>query len=122
MVADSHGRPIKMHLTPGNDHDSTAVPDLIDFVPGEYCIADKAYDSDAILGALSERGLKAVIPPTSSRKKQRRYDKELYAWRYLIECAFHGLKRCRRLATRFDKTLSCYAGFVHVAGILAWII
>lgn len=122
MVSDSHGRPVKLHLTPGNDHDSTAVPELIDFVPGDNCIADKAYDSDEILNSLKERGIKAVIPPTSHRKKKRRHDKKLYALRYLIECGFHGLKRCRRLATRFDKTVACYAGFVHVAASLAWII
>lgn len=122
MVSDSHGRPVKLHLTPGNDHDSTAVPALIDFVPADHCIADKAYDSDSIIDALAERGIKAVIPSTSNRKKKRRYDKELYARRYLIECGFHALKRCRRLATRFDKTAACYAGFVHIAAILAWII
>ncbi len=122
MATDSWGLPLKMHFTPGNDHDSTAVRALIDFIPGKHCIADKAYDADWILAELRDRELKPVIPSNRSRIKQRRHNKKLYALRYLVECCFHNLKRCRRIATRFDKTIASYAGFVHVAGILAWIV
>ena len=98
-----------------------AVP-LMDFIQGESCLADMAYDTNAIVAELDHRGIKIVIPPTSRRRKKRRYDKELYRLRYLVECFFHDLKRFRRIATRYDKTVSSYLGFVPLASALKWVL
>ena len=70
--------------------------------PGEadFVLADKGYDSDAILRFIHEQGAIAVIPPRSNRKVQREYDRELYKQRNLIERAFNKLKHWRRIATR----------------------
>jgi len=117
------GRPLRMHITPGQDHDSTAVEHLIDFLPGSVCLADSAYDANWIIDELQTRDIKPVIPCMPTRKKnRRRLDKDLYHDRYLIECCFHSLKRCRRIATRFDKTIASYAAFVHLAACLIWLI
>lgn len=110
-----------MHITPGQSHDSTAVSELIDFLPGRVCLADGAYDAKWITDELRLRDIKPVIPSHPSRKKKRRLDKALYRERYLVECCFHSLKRCRRIATRFDKTLASYSAFVHVAACLIWL-
>ena len=95
---------------------------LIDHIAGNACLADGAYDSDHILAELKHRGLKAVIPPSVTRKVQRRYDKDLYAQRYLVECFFHNIKRFRRIATRYEKTIECFAGFLCLACAFQWII
>lgn len=95
---------------------------LMDFIQGDACLADKAYDSNHIVAELKQRDLKVVIPPISSRNKKRRYDKEIYSLRYLVECFFHDLKRFRRIATRYDKTISSFLGFVHLASALKWIL
>lgn len=94
---------------------------LMDFIQGESCLADMAYDSNNIVAELEQRGLEVVIPPKSGRRKKRRYDKELYRLRYLVECFFHDLKRFRRIATRYDKTITSFLGFVHLASALQWI-
>jgi transposase len=65
--------------------------------------------------------MKAVIPPNSCRTKQYRYDKRLYRIRYRIECFFHNLKRCRRIATRYEKTGRNYLALVHLAAALIWV-
>jgi len=111
-----------MHITPGNDHDSTAVDKLIDFLPGRICLADTAYDANWILEELKIRDIKPIIPPSPSRNVKRRLDKSLYKQRYLVECCFHTLKRCRRIATRFDKTLTSFSAFVHIAAAMMWIL
>ena len=111
-----------MKITPGQQHDSTMAESLIDFISGEACIADLAYDADRILDDLKQRDMKAVIPPAKHRKKQRRYDKKLYKLRYLVECFFHNLKRFRRVATRYDKTLVSYSAFVQIASTFQWIL
>lgn len=116
------GRPRFIHITPGNNHDSTAVHELIDFLPGRVCLADSAYDANWIIDELSIRDIKPVIPCLPVRKRKRRLNKNLYKKRYLIECCFHTLKRFRRIATRFDKTIASYAAFVHIAAAMTWIV
>ena len=64
-------------MTPGNIHDCTQAPVLLANVEAAAVIADKGYDSDAILELIGSRGALAVIPPTRCRKIRRRYDKSL---------------------------------------------
>jgi transposase len=41
-------------------------------------------------------------------------------WRHLVENFFCSLKAFRRIATRYEKTDACFAGFVNlVASLLA---
>ena len=115
------GRPVHVLVTPGQQHDSTVAEQLIDYANGAAVLADKAYDSDKFISELKSRGLEPVIPPTKSRKKKRRYDKELYKQRYIVECFFHSIKRYRRIATRYEKTAASYLGFLHLVCALAWI-
>ena len=42
----------------------------------EHLLADKGYDSDAIVARVEEHGAKAVIPPRKNRKRPRAYDKQ----------------------------------------------
>jgi transposase len=121
-AVDTKGKPLEIIITPGQQHDSTVAEHLIDFIAGEACIADLAYDADRILDELKQRGMKAVIPSSKGRKKQRRHDKELYKLRYLVECFFHNIKRFRRVATRYDKTAVSYAAFVQVACAFQWLL
>jgi transposase len=65
--------------------------------------------------------MKPVIPPYPTRKVQHRYDKRLYRIRCRIECFFHNLKRCRRVATRYEKTGRNCLAMVHLAAALIWL-
>jgi len=48
-------------------------------------IADKAYDSDAVVAAAKRQGAEAVIPPKKNRKVARAYDKHFYKERKKVE-------------------------------------
>jgi transposase len=65
--------------------------------------------------------MRAVIANGSGRKKRRRLDRQMYAIRYRVECFFHRLKRCRRVATRYEKTARNYLALVHLACALMWL-
>ena len=108
-------------MTPGQQHESTVAEDLIDYLHADTCIADGGYDVDRIVQELKHRGIKAVIPPGARRLKKRRYDKNLYGIRYLVECFFHSIKRFRRIATRYDKTATCYNAFLQLACAMQWL-
>jgi putative transposase len=62
-----------------------------------------------------------VIPPKRNRKVQRSYDVDLYKERNLIERFFNKLKQFRLVATRYDKLLANFMGFVKLAAIAIWL-
>ncbi len=80
-------------------------------------IADKGYDATHLHDAIIQHGAEPVIPPRSNRKTPRRYDKALYKERNLVERFFSKIKHFRRVATRYDKLLANYRGFVIFASI-----
>lgn len=59
---------------------------LLEAFEADALLADKAYDAqERGLERLKAQGCKAVILPKSNCKEQRKYDKELYKARHLIE-------------------------------------
>ena len=81
-------------------------------------IADKAYDSDAVVASARGRGAAAVIPSKKNRTVPRDYDKHLYKERKKVEWFINLLKQYRRVATRYEKTARNFLGFVHLASIM----
>ena len=120
-VVDAKGRPLHLELTPGQQHEATVAESLLEHAQGRAFIGDRGYDSDRIREAVKACGMKPVIPPNPTRNVQYRYDKRLYRIRYRIECFFHRLKRCRRIATRYEKTGRNYLALVHLACALIWL-
>lgn len=102
-------------LTEGQRDDSTQATALLAGIRAKYVIADKGYDSKAILEAIQKQKAKAVIPSTAKRKVQRDYNKKLYRQRNIIERLMARLKQCRRVATRYEKTARNFLAFVHLA-------
>jgi putative transposase len=67
--------------------------------------------------AVLKREAEPVIPSKSNRRTPIAYDKALYEERNLVERFFNKLKQFRRVATRYDKLLANYRGFVLLAAI-----
>ena len=85
-------------------------------------IADKAFDADMrVIEPLAQARKAAVIPPKSTRKNLRHYDKQLYAERHLIENFFCRLKQFRAIATRYDKTARNFLAAIHLAAAVIWL-
>ena len=66
---------------------------------------------------IAESGSQVVIPPKRNRTFKRSYEAELYKERNVIEGFFNKLKYFRRVATRCDKLLANFLGFVKLAAI-----
>ncbi len=84
-------------------------------------LADKGYDADRLRGKIEEQGATAVIPPRRHRKTKLTYDETLYKKRNFIERFFNKLKHFRRVATRYDKLLANFLGFIKIAAFAIWI-
>ena len=93
---------------------------MIEGITAEHLIADKGYDSDAIVDQAKGQGMAAVIPPRKNRTTQRPYDEDLYKLRHLVENAFLHLKRWRGIATRYAKHAASYLAAVQIRCIALW--
>jgi transposase len=118
---DGLGNPTHIHLTPGNTHDIVEAPALIEAARGENFIADKGYDSNAVITAVRAKNMKPVIPPRECRKARRHFDQHVYKERHLVEFFFNRLKQYRRVATRYEKTARNFLGFALLASSLVWL-
>ncbi|MFD2054861.1 IS5 family transposase [Mesorhizobium calcicola] len=120
-ATEALGLPIRLIGTPGQRNDIALAHDLIDGIDADAAIADKGYDADHLVDRITEQGAEVVIPPKRNRKVQRQYDRDLYKERNRIERFFNKLKQFRRVATRYDKLLANFMGFVKLAAIAIWL-
>ena len=115
-VVDGKGQPKALGLTPGQAADCTAAETLLAEVDaGMTVIADKAYDTDAILDRLADAGVTTVIPSRSNRTEPGTLDRAAYATRNLVERFFGKIKEFRRVATRYDKRARNFLSAVILA-------
>ena len=96
-------------------------PFLLESIEPEACIADKAYDTDAIVSQLEASNIEAVIPSSKRRSTARDYNKKLYKQRNWVERFFARLKHYRSIATRYEKTTESFRAMVLLACIRIWI-
>lgn len=118
---DGLGNPTNVLLTEGQVHDVTQAPKMLDQAKSTIILGDKGYDSDAIIAQLEAQGCQAVIPPRRGRRVERLYDRDLFRSRFLVEQFFARIKRCRRVATRYEKLAITFLGMVLLACILVWL-
>jgi len=93
---------------------------LIEGLDAQYLLADKGYDSDALVAQAEARGMTAVIPPRRNRTQPREYDRDLYRLRHLVENAFLHLKQWRGIATRYAKNTASFLAAVQIRCIALW--
>ena len=119
---DALGNCLLLQLTPGQQADCQQVPALLGALahaPGAV-VADKAYDTNAVLDAVARHGAEPVIPPKALRTEQRAYDENLYADRNKVERFFGRLKEARGFATRYEKTATSFLALAHLLAALDW--
>jgi transposase len=117
---DEAGCPVRAIITSGTVNDCTKADDLTADIEHDILIADRGYDTNAIVESSRENDVIVVIPPKKNRKEQRYYDKELYKFRHRVENAFEVLKRWRGIATRYTKHTSSFLAAVQIACVYAW--
>ena len=112
--------PIRAFITEGTTADCTQAYRLIEGFEAEHLIADKGYDSDAVIEDAKNQGMQCEIPPKKNRKTQRAYDKHLYKIRHLVENTILDLKRWRGISTRYAKTASSFLAAIHIRCFFLW--
>lgn len=121
VKVDALGLPLEFIVTPGQDSEITQADELIGEERCEFLLADRAYDSDELRQNLVNKGAEAVIPGRKNRKKAIIHDKEIYKERNIVERFFARIKEFRRIATRYDKTLTMFRGALVFVSVLLWV-
>ena len=85
--------PVRFFVTDDTVADCSIAEKLIAEFQAEYLLADRGYDTDAIIQHALQAGMTPVIPPKKNRKVLRNYDKDIYKLRHLVENAFLHLKK-----------------------------
>jgi hypothetical protein len=94
---------VRFVLLPGHRYDSIGVPPLIEDVDFGGLIADKAFDSNALVAELNERRAKVVISQHPARSQPLKIDLELYKWRHLIEIVFTQMTKAPALTVGTER-------------------
>ena len=84
----------------------------------ERMIMDRGYDSDALRKDLRRRGIEPIIPHRKGRRKPPTQDGRVlrrYKRRWKVERTFAWFGNFRRLVVRYDRSLTIYRGFFHIA-------
>jgi transposase len=108
-------------LTEGQTHDITQAPALLEGINGANVIADKGYDSYALVDLIRSNDCVAVIPARTC-SVPRRIDRHVYKERFLVENFFQKIKRNRRIAMRFEKLAAHFMAMIALAAVLVWIL
>ena len=117
-AVDALGNPLRIILTVGQRADITQAEALVaDYKPGAV-LADRGYDADSFLVLLEGTGVEVVIPSKKNRLQERMIDENLYKDRNKVERFFNKLKQYRRVATRYEKTATSFAGFIYLASAM----
>ena len=121
-MVDQDGLPVRLLISPGQASDVCAVPQLLQGLPTPTTVvADRGYDSNAVLDLIARSGAQPNIPSCSRRLKKRTVDPAIYRQRNLIERFFCRLKQFRRVATRFDKLARNFLAAVLIASTRIWL-
>ena len=122
---DRTGVPLGVATDAANVSETMVGPAAVAGIPagvrlrwGLPLVADRAYDSDPLREHFAGRGFALIAPhrrgrkrpPTNDGRRLRRYKR-----RWIVERTFAWLHSYRRVATRFEKKIDLYDGFVHLA-------
>lgn len=118
VAGNGLGQPVERTTTPGQASNNGQAGALLADHEPEAVVADRGYDSAALVEEVEARGAEAVIPPRKNRKEPREIDRHLYQERNVAERFWSKVKQYRRVATRYDKRAVNDLAFVVVAAIM----
>lgn len=131
VLVDGEGTPLGAYLDSASPSEVKLVDKTIATVsvsrkhtPGrprkrpDRLIGDKGYDSNALRQSLSAQGIEPIVPARANNKKATHQDGRVlrrYRRRWIVERTFAWLGYHRRLVVRYERLLTTYAGFFHIA-------
>ena len=120
-IVEGSGRVIALAASAGQRHDFHAVAPLETHLRGKIAVADRNFDANAWRARLRAQRTLVCVPSHARRAKPIPHHRGYYRFRHKIENCFGRLKCFRRVAMRFEKRLTHFLAFVHLAAVLDWL-
>jgi transposase len=144
LAFDGKGRPLGLHLTGGQRHESPQLGAVLDSIrvprrrgrarkrPDDLAL-DRGYSYARCRRLLRRRKLRHVIPERKDQRAARRqkgqrggrpprFDAAAYRLRSWAERGVNRLKQWRAVATRYEKRAAHYLATVQFAAIMIWLL
>lgn len=112
-------------VTGANRHDVSQIERVLDSIVIErpeptyenqqHLCADKGYTGEPALEVIVLRGYTPHVVSRGEEKKNKEYNKNYKARRWIVEVAHSWLNRFRKLLVRFEKTDTSYYGLLTLA-------
>jgi transposase len=132
VLADGQGLPLGVSLHSASPGEIQLAPETIASVhvgrlgPGrprrypDRLIADRGYDSYPFRRWLAARGIELIAPHLSNRRRKHQDGRPLrrYKRRWKIERTMAWLLSYRRVVIRWDRDITSYRAFLHIACVL----
>ena len=133
VVVDGQGIPLGNHLDSASPAEVKLVEKTLQKIavprrgPGapkrkpKRLIADRGYDSDPLRKRLAQRGIELICPHRKKRRKKPTQDGRplrRFKRRWKVERTFSWLGNCRRLVVRYDRNITIYRAFFHIACLI----
>ena len=133
VVADGKGIPLGVHIASATPNEVTLIETTLEQVAiprkgrgrprknPKRLIYDKAADSDPLRSRLAHRGIELICPHRRNRTKPKRQDgRKLRRYKrcWKIERAIAWIANFRRLVVRYERQITMFYAFVHVACLL----
>ena len=127
----ARGPPVGAYLDAASPAEVTLLEQTLDTIavgrpgkPGrprkrpDRLMADRGYDSNPLRARLARRGIEPIIPARRTHRRATHQDgRKLrrYRRRWIVERTFAWLGHFRRLVVRYERLITTYAGFFHIA-------
>lgn len=129
LIVDGNGMALNATVTPANGDERLEVIPLLSksHIRKDGSIenghADKGYDAKHVRDVLLSFGIKPVIPYRNFKNRsQKRANLDTSKTRWKIERCFAWMKsKFRRIATRWERNVAIWKGFIDLAIIIMWI-
>ena len=114
LAVDAHGLLFRFFITAATVTDCSVAKAPISNFSAKYLLADRGYDTVAIIRCALQAGMTPEIPPKKNLTVHLNYDKYIYKLRHLVENAFLHLKRWRGIVTRYAKKVASFVAAVQI--------
>lgn len=133
VMASRSGVPLGIHLDSASPAEvrllETTLADVKVPRPGrgrprskpKRIVADRGYDADWLRDTLTARGIELICPHRRGRKRPAKQDGRSlrrYKRRWIVKRTFAWLSNFRRLVVRYERKITMFRAFAHVACVL----
>lgn len=122
MIVDGKGRALGFALAPGQAHELSLAPALLDVLPEvpRWVVADRGYASGGFRQRVWDLGARPAVPA-----KRNEAPVAGPAWIYnnrnLVERSWARMKEWRAIATRYEKTANAFMGVLCRRAVFDWL-